>query len=282
MGRPSQLKQVAAHLQSTYQVSERRACRVVDQYRSVQRYRGCRPSYDHLRNRLREIASVRVRYGYRRMQVLLRREGHAVGKHLVYRLYREEGLVLRKFAPKRRKMAVQREPRIKPSAANHAWSLDFVSDQLVNGAKFRALTIVDIFTRESLAIEVGSRLKGEDVVNVLNRVQRDRGLPKFLLCDNGGEFSGRLLDLWAYHHKVRIDFSRPGKPTDNAYIESFNSSFRRECLNANWFESLADARQLIEAWRIDYNENRPHMSLGDRSPIEFAALMRNKLQPDVH
>jgi putative transposase len=234
---------VAEHLQSTFRISQRRACTVTIQHRSTQRYRSCKPTYEPLRSRIKEIAAARVRYGYRRIQVLLRREGHQAGKHLVYRLYREEGLRLRTYAPKRRKMAVSRQQRFKPNAANQAWSLDFVSDQLANGMRFRALTVVDIFTRESLAIDVGQRLRGEDVVATLGRLQQQRGAPTYLFCDNGGEFSGRILDLWAYHHRVRIDFSRPGKPTDNAYVESFNGRLRDECLNTHWFESINEAKQ---------------------------------------
>ena len=276
MGRLSQRKQVVEHLQSTFRISQRRACAVTIQQRSTQRYRSCKQTHVALRSRIKEIAAARVRYGYRRIQVLLRREGHHAGKHVVYRLYREEGLRLRTYAPRRRKMAVSRQQRFKPNAANQAWSLDFVSDQLANGMRFRALTVVDIFTRESLAIDVGQRLRGEDVVATLGRLQQQRGAPTYLFCDNGGEFSGRILDLWAYHHRVRIDFSRPGKPTDNAYVESFNGRLRDECLNTHWFESINEAKQQIEAWRRDYNESRPHMALGERTPEEFAALMRQR------
>ena len=152
--------------------------------------------------------------------------------------------------------------------------MDFVSDQLANGTKFRALTIVDVFSRESLAIEVGQRLRGENVVATLDRLLSEGRSPKYLFVDNGSEFSGRTLDLWAYHHKVRIDFSRPGKPTDNSYVETFNGSLRDECLNVNWFDTLAQAKALIEAWRQDYNESRPHMSLGNASPAQVARQAR--------
>lgn len=167
-------------------------------------------------------------------------------------------------------MLVNRHSRCKPEQPDQAWTLDFVADQLANGQRFRALTVVDVYTREALAIEVGQRLRGEDVVAVLNRLVARRKAPKFLFVDNGSEFSGRLVDLWAYHHQVRIDFSRPGKPTDNSFIETFNGSLRDECLNVHWFESLEDAKASIEAWRADYNESRPHMSLKDLSPAEFA------------
>ena len=220
---------------------------------------------------MHEIVATRIRYGYRRVHVMLRREGWAIGRNLVYRLYRDEGLALRTKRPRRRKMVVHREARYRPARANEAWTLDFIHDQLSDGQKFRALTIVDVFTREALAIEVGPRLRGEHVVEVLNRIVRRRGTPKHLFADNGSEFTGHLVDLWAYHHGVRIDFSRPGKPTDNAFIETFNGSFRDECLNVHWFDTIAQARREIEAWRNEYNVSRPHAALGYLSPSEYAA-----------
>jgi putative transposase len=219
---------------------------------------------------MHEIVRTRIRYGYRRVHVMLRRGGWVVGKNLVYRLYREEGLVLRSKRPRRRKMTVHREARCQPRRANEAWSLDFIHDQLSNGQKFRALTVVDVFSREALAIEVGQRLRGEHVVTVLTCIVRQRGAPRYLFADNGAEFTGQLVDLWAYHHGTRIDFSRPGKPTDNAYIETFNGSLRDECLNLHWFETVAEAACVIEAWRSEYNESRPHMALGNIPPSEYA------------
>lgn len=264
------MKQVVAYVTAHHGYSERRACALTRQHRSTQRKPSIRDPRLELRQRMREIVQTRIRYGYRRVQIMLRREGWAVGKNLVYRLYREEGLVLRSKRPRRRKMVVHREERFKPKRPNEVWSLDFIHDQLSNGDKFRALTIVDVFSREALAIEVGQRLRGEHVVDVLNRLVRQRGGPKYLFADNGAEFTGHLVDLWAYHHSVRIDFSRPGKPTDNAFIETFNGSLRDECLNVHWFETLDEARRLIEAWRIEYNESRPHMALGNIPPSEYA------------
>lgn len=229
------------------------------------------------------MAQARVRYGYRKIRVLLNREGGAVGQHLVYRLYREEGLTLCHRPPRRRKAVVLRARRPAVTRPNDAWTLDFVADQLANGLRFRALTVVDVCTRESLAIEVGQRLRGEHVVTVLNRLIAHRGAPTRLLCDNGSEFCSQIVDLWAYQHQVRIDFSRPGKPTDNAYVESFNATLRRECLNTHWFESLHDAHEHIEAWRREYNESRPHRALQDRTPAEFArAHAENDLRELVH
>ncbi len=149
--------------------------------------------------------------------------------------------------------------------------MDFVMDQLQDGTRFRALTIVDVHTREAVAIEAGQSLKGDDVVRTLNRLKLDRGVPKVLFCDNGSEFTSQAMDLWAYRSGAKIDFSRPGKPTDNAYVESFNGTFRSECLDTHWFADLKEAKQLIEAWRQEYNESRPHRSLGDRTPSEFAS-----------
>jgi putative transposase len=219
---------------------------------------------------MREMAQTRIRYGYRKIRVLLNREGWAVGKTLVYRLYREEGLTLRQRPPRRRKATVVRAHRPPATRPNDAWTLDFVADQLANGHRFRALTVVDVCTRESLAIEVGQSLRGEHVVTVLNRLTAHRGVPTRLFCDNGSEFCSQIVDLWAYQHQVRIDFSRPGTPTDNAHVESFNATLRRECLNAHWFESLPEAKERIEVWRREYNESRPHRALQDRTPEEFA------------
>ncbi len=221
---------------------------------------------------MHEIAAARVRYGYRRVHILLKREGWNASMWLVRRLYRDEGLAIRSKRPRRRKTAVHRQARIKPTRPNEAWSLDFVADQLPRGQKYRCLTVIDVYSRECLAIEVGQSLKGEDVVATLDRIRQIKAVPKVLLCDNGSEFASRIVDLWAYHHRVQIDFSRPGKPTDNAFIESFNGTFRDECLNTAWFNSIAEAKIEIEAWRCDYNESRPHRSLNNRTPKEFAAL----------
>lgn len=151
--------------------------------------------------------------------------------------------------------------------------MDLVADQLSGGGRFRALTVVDVFTREALAIEVGAKLRGEDVVGVCNKLAAQRGSPVRIFVDNGSEFAGRLLDLRAYHHKTQIDFSRPGKPTDNCFVETFNGSLRDECLNVHWFDTLDEARVKIEAWRIEYNESRPHQALGELTPTEYAGRM---------
>ena len=267
------MKEVVACVARSHGYSERRACSLTRQHRSTQRKPGTRDPRLEIRQRMREIAATRIRYGHRRVHIMLRRDGWAVGRNLVWRLYREEGLAPRSKRPRRRKMAVHREARCVPKRPNEAWCLDFIHDRLGHGTKFRALTVVDVFSREGLAIEVGQRLKGEHVVEVLNRLVRQRGAPKCLFADNGAEFTGHLVDLWAYHHGTRIDFSRPGKPTDNAFIETFNGSLRDECLNLHRFETMAEAKAVIEAWRRDYNETRPHMALGHRTPQEYRLLI---------
>jgi putative transposase len=188
----------------------------------------------------------------------------------VYRLYRQEGLSPRLKRPRRNKAAKLRQPKALAHAINEIWSMDFVAEALFDGRKLRMLTVVDLYTRECLAIEVGQSLKGEDVVGVLNMIERQRGLPRTIKTDNGSEFIGKAMDRWAYERAVELDFSRPGKPTDNAAVESFNGRLRQECLNANWFLSLEDARTKIDAWRRDYNETRPHSALDWATPAEFA------------
>lgn len=195
----------------------------------------------------------------------------------VHRLYRDEGLSLRLKRPRRHVSAAHRERQPAALQPNERWSMDFVSDALFDGRRLRALTVVDAFTREALAIEVDQGIKGEQVVTVVGRLALLRGAPYAIQVDNGPEFVSKALDRWAYENGVTLDFSRPGKPTDNALVESFNGRLRDECLNANWFLSLADARSKIEAWRRHYNESRPHTALGWRTPQEFA--LAAALQP---
>jgi putative transposase len=259
------------YLEQSYQVSERHACCVLALGRTTHRYESRREPWTELRMRMREIAQTRVRYGYRMIRVLLNREGWKAGKDLVYRLYKEEGLGLRTRPTGRKRAVVHRQDRFLPTGPNQAWAMDFVSDQCSDGRRFRALTIIDVYTRESLAIEAGQSLRGEDVVRVLNRLILERGVPRVLFCDNGAEFTGQRMDMWAYCNGVKMDFSRPGKPTDNAFCESFNGTLRAECLDTHWFQNLADAKQIIEVWRQEYNVSRPHRALADRTPAEFAS-----------
>ena len=202
--------------------------------------------------------------------MLLRREGWHVNHKRVYRIYCEEVFHLRRKRPYRRVSAAHRMGQPAALYPNACWSMDFMSDSLFDGRRFRVLTVVDNYSRKCLAIEPGQHLKGDHVVAVMGRLVAGRGAPERIQCDNGSEFVSKVMDKWAYENNVTIHFSRPGKPTDNAMIESFNGSFRDECLNVNWFLSLEDARDKIEKWRIEYNEFRPHSSLDDLTPNEFA------------
>jgi len=253
-----------------YRVSIRRACRVAVLARSSFLYQPVEDQNVALRARIREIAETRVRYGLWRIYILVRREGWIVNHKRVYRLYKEEGLNLRSKRPKRSRAAAHRLDRVEASRPNESWSMDFVSDALFDGRRFRALTIVDNFSRECLAIHADQSLKGSDVTEIVTRICARAGqTPGRIQVDNGSEFISKALDHWAYENAVTLDFSRPGKPTDNPYIESFNGSFRDECLNLHWFLSLEDARTKIKAWKDDYNSFRPHSSLGDLTPDQF-------------
>ena len=254
-------------------MSERRACSAMGFGRASHRYQSRRDPEVALRMRLKELAESRVRYGYRRLHVLLQREGWCVNHKRLYRLYCEEGLSIRTRSPKRRRSCRYRSGRSEVGAMNDVWAMDFMSDRLFDGKPFRILTIVDCYTREALATSARTNFRAYQVIDELDRLARIRGRPRSIRVDNGPEFTGRLLDQWAYLNKVELDFSRPGKPTDNAYIEAFNSRVRQECLNASWFLSMADARNRINEWRTDYNENRPHSSLGNLTPSDFAAQL---------
>jgi len=252
-----------------YRCSKRRAVHLIGLSRSYFYYQP-HPRDDRAeRARIREIAETRIRFGVWRIHTLMRREGWPINHKKTHRIYCEEGLNLRRRRPRRRVAAAHRMERPELSTINECWSMDFVADSLFNGNRIRALTVVDNFSRECLAITVDQTLRGADVVATMEHIKSIRGAPKRIQVDNGSEFISKALDLWAYENEVTLDFSRPGKPTDNPFIESFNGSFRDECLNLNWFLSLDDAQQKIEAWRIDYNEHRPHQSLNDRTPKEF-------------
>ena len=246
-----------------------RACGLIQLSRSLYRYRSRRPAYPGLAGRIQEIAAEKRRYGYRRVYLKLRREGWGVNRKRVYRLYRQAGLAVRRRRRKRIGLA-ERHPLPKPLTANLSWSMDFMSDGLADGRRLRCLNIVDDCTRECLAIEVDTSITGTRVKAVLQRLAETRGLPWSITVDHGPEFEGQVLDTWAYEAKVKLSFIRPGKPNENAYIESFNGKFRDECLNEHWFMTMAHARRLIEAWRVEYNTERPHSSLGDLTPEEYA------------
>ncbi len=262
-------RELAGWMTDAYRVSARRASAVLMIWPSSYYYKP-HPRDDRAeRKRIREIAETRLRYGCERVHTLLRREGWLINHKKTYRIYCEEGLNLRRKRPRRRVAAMHRQSRSTTSRINEAWSMDLVSDELFDGRRIRALTVVDNFSREALAIPVAERLTGEDVVETMNQLRERRGVPKRIQVDNGSESISKALDKWAYENQVERDFSRPGKPSDNPFIESFNGSFRDECLNVNWFLSPDDARQKIEQWRQEYNHERPHQSLGDMTPIEY-------------
>jgi putative transposase len=257
-------------LQVCYQVSERRVCRVLQVSRCCCRYRSIADEQAALKIRLKDLAQARVSYGYRRLHVLLKREGWQVNHKRVYRIYRLLGLGMRPKRPRRHVTACRRMERPEAIEPNEGWSMDFMSDELYDGRRIRLLTLVDNFTRESLAVEVDQHLGGHRVVEVMMKLQEERGLPKTIRVDNGPEFISKALDQWAYLNGVALDFSRPGKPTDNGLIEAFNGRLRQECLNENWFMSLEDAKEKVESWRVHYNSDRPHGALGDLAPEVFA------------
>jgi putative transposase len=266
---PGRWRELVAWAQAAYRLPQRYACQALGAARSSVRYVGHRPPQTALRRRIREITEVRLHYGYRRVHVLLRREGWTVNHKRVYRLYHAEGLDLRRKRPKRRRATVAREPRVQPTRTNERWTMDFMSDALAGGQPLRVLTVLDSFTRECVALEAGAHFTGRDVAAVLTRVGSARGLPAVINVDNGTEFTSRAMDHWAWSHGVQLDFSRPGKPTDNAMIESFNASVRRECLSAHYFSTLAEAQVVLQTYRDEYNNDRPHSSLGQQTPSQF-------------
>jgi putative transposase len=261
-------RRVVAKVQAAVGVSERRAVRFTGFARSTIRYRTAREPQDELRARIRAIAAERPRWGYRFIHEKLRREGWAVNRKRVQRLYREEGLAVRRRG-KRRRSQLPRVVRAPLARPNKRWSMDFLSDTLSSGRTFRCLTVVDEFSRECVAIYPSNSIPSVRVVEVLERLREERGLPEVIVTDNGSEFTSRAFDAWAYARGVRIDFIQPGKPVQNCFVESFNRTFRDDCLNMHWFLSMADAARTIEAWRVDYNEVRPHSSLGRLTPAEF-------------
>jgi putative transposase len=265
--RPGRKRKLVDEMRRDWDVSIRRACRVLEMDTSTYHYRARRSDQAGLRRRIREIAETRVRYGYRRVHVLLRREGWAVNHKRTYKLYKELDLQLRRKRPKRRVQAKLRDDRQPAQRPNDVWAMDFLHDQLSCGRKIRVLSVIDTFSRYSPALDARVSYRGEDVVRTLDETCRREGYPRTIRVDLGSEFISRDLDLWAYARGVTLDFSRPGKPTDNAFAEAFNGRIREECLNAHWFMTLADAREKLEAWRRYYNEERPHGAIGNRPPI---------------
>lgn len=250
--------------------SQRKACALVAMHTKTFRYTSTRPDDGPIRCRLRELASQRRRFGYRRLGLLLGREGIALNHKKLYRLYREERLMVRKRGGRKRALGT-RSPMTLPQGPNQRWSLDFVSDALANSRRFRILVIVDDFTRECLALVVDNSLSGIRVARELDRIAGFRGHPCMIVSDNGTELTSHAILTWQEERQVEWHYIAPGKPMQNGFVESFNGRFRDECLNEHLFASLPEARRLIEEWRIDYNTTRPHTSLNGLTPMEFAA-----------
>ena len=272
---PEQRRTVVEHAMQSAALSERQACRFTGFARSSQRYRSVKDDAA-LRARLETLALLRPRRGYRQLYRLLRREGVVVNRKRVQRVYNAAGLRVRQRPRKR--VALERVPKPAVVTPNQRWSMDFVSDALADARRFRSFTVVDDATRECLAIEVDRSLPAERVIRALDRVARIRGYPESIVCDNGPEFRSEALDQWAHQHGVTLAFIEPGRPVQNAFVESFNGRFRDECLNEHWFLDLRDAQTTIEAWRVDYNTVRPHGQLGGRTPVEHMYYLQDQLQ----
>jgi putative transposase len=253
--------------------SQRRACGLIGIEPKTYRYASTRGDDTALRQRLRELASLRRRFGYRRLLILLRREGKEINHKKLFRLYREERLSVRRRGGRKRALGT-RAPMTLPQAPNQRWSLDFVSDVLADGRRFRVLVIVDDFTRECLALVADTSLSSHRVVRELDAIIQRRGKPLMVVSDNGTELTSHAVLRWQQDTGVEWHYIAPGKPVQNAFVESLNGRFRDECLNEHLFQGLPMARRIIEAWRIDYNGHRPHTSLGGLTPNEFAARSR--------
>jgi putative transposase len=266
-------------IRTCFQVSIRRVCRAVPVDRSTYHYRSIRPSQAPLRRRIREIAETHARYGYRRIHIVLRRDGWPVNVKRVRRLYNLEGLQMRLKPPRRRVMAKLRSDRSNATGPNQVWAMDWMHDELFDGRRLWVLTVVDTWSRVCPVMRVCRSATAFEVIDALNAAKRDFGLPHTIRVDQGCQFTSKELDLWAYTNGVILDFSRPGKPTDNAYVESFNASVRLECLGQHWFMDLDDARQKIEDWRREYNEVRPHSAIGDRTPMALLSSLGDR--PEV-
>jgi len=258
-----------AEIRQRYSVSLQRVCGLIGLHRSSCYYQARARDDRALRAALRRKAAERRRFGYRRLLVLLQREGWRANHKRVWRVYQAERLQVRRRTRKQTAKWRGEKPAV-AQRRNQRWSIDFMSDQLANGRRIRLLNVVDDYTRECLAVEVDTSLGGDRVARVLDRISQLHGLPERLVSDNGPEFCSRALDAWAYQRGVQQQFIEPGKPVQNAYVESFNGKFRDECLNEHWFLGLDHVRQVVEAWRCDYNQYRPHSSLGNQTPQEFA------------
>ena len=270
---PDAKRLAVAHLRDVHGVSERRACSALDVDRSTVRYRARRPDDDELRAAIRRIATERRRFGYRRLHAMLQREGFEVNIKKVRRIYAEERLQVRRRGGRKRALGTRR-PMVVPEGPNQRWSLDFVSDQFTDGRRFRILAVVDDFTRECLGLVADTSLSGLRLTRELSRMTAARGLPGTIVSDNGTEMTSMAVLRWSQQAGVEWHYIAPGKPTQNAFIESFNGKLRDECLNETLFSSLREARNELEEWRTDYNRHRPHSALENLTPSEFAEKMK--------
>ena len=272
---PARKRTIAEKVQKKFKMSERRACRLIGLNRKTKRYKAVNNAEnEEIEKRLGELAARWKRFGYRRLHILLCREGYEINHKRVYRLYKKAGLALRK---RRKKCPSEKRgmPETATQKPNSRWSLDFVSDTTATCQRIRVLTVIDEVTRECLALEVDTSITGKRVAAVLNKIAFFRGYPTEILTDNGPEFTSIAFGEWSYSKKIDHLFIDPGKPIQNAYIESFNGKFRDECLNEHWFKNLSEARNIIEQWRQEYNFARPHSALGYMTPSEYAEKLRN-------
>lgn len=269
---PAEKRRAVVHLCDEHGVSQRRACDVLDVDRSSVRYRSTRPDDSDLRKAMKDVAAERRRFGYRRIHIMLERQGIRMNLKKLRRLYREEGLQVRKRGGCKRALGTRR-PMIVPERVNERWSLDFVSDAFTDGRRFRVLAVVDDFSRECLALVPDTSLSGKRLTRELDKIIQTRGMPTTIVSDNGTEMTSSAVLKWCQKTKVDWHYIAPGKPTQNAFVESFNGSFRDECLNETLFSSLDEARSEIRTWKEDYNQNRPHSSLGNLTPNEFVVKM---------
>jgi len=266
---PVAKRQAAGHLMEAHAVSERHACRLVQLHRSVARYRSESSRDDEaLKKRLQELAQRYPRYGYLMLHQFLRNEGLVVNRKRTYRIYCELGLQVR--TKRRKKLKRPRIPMLVPTRPGVRWSVDFMSDQLANGRRFRVLNIIDDFSRQCIDQIVETSISGQRLARFLDEIGERVSLPKDLVCDNGSELTSKAMFFWSQKSGTKLHFIQPGKPMQNAFVESFNGTFRDNCLNEHWFKNLNDARQIINAWRHDYNHVRPHSSLGYVPPMEYA------------
>ena len=252
--------------------SEKKACALVSISRSCYRYRPRPPTDRDLRRRLRELAEQKKRYGARRLHVLAKREGLVINHKRTERIYKEEKLALRTKSRKKLPSGI-RLALPQPRTVNEQWAIDFIHDSTSTSRRFRCLTVLDLCSRECLAMRVDTSISGKGVIDALQRLFETRGIPRTLVLDNGPEFTSKVFQTWADDNEIHLAYIRPGKPMDNAFVESFQGRFRDECLNQHWFKTIPEAREIIEQWRQEYNGERPHSSLNDLTPIEFVERM---------